>query len=96
MWFLVSTRLNEILFKNIKGAMIYVSCENVEMTLDDDLSKALENLMNSSSIFIQGICIWDAKGNSCIVSDTLISFEDLYEIHEKLPGDKIQLISEFS
>lgn len=86
----------DILFSDIKDSVMYGSRENVEMTLNEDIDQGVEDLISSGSVFMQGICIWDAKGKYYIFSNKLISAEILSTMYKKLPGDTGQFISEFN
>ncbi len=86
----------EVSFEEIRDSKIYGSWENIEMTCDEDLDRGVENLIESGSTFMQGLCLEDTKKRSYIFSSLLIATDDLYKIWDKLPGDEMQLINEFN
>lgn len=85
-----------IAYKDIEDSVMYGSHENVEITLNENIDQAIEDLTSSNSTFMQGICIWDKRGKSYIFSNKLIPTEILSKMYKQLPGDKGQLISEFN
>lgn len=91
---LFRTGLHNISFQNIEDIIIYGSNENLEMTLDEEYGA--KSMIDSGSVFMQGIYVFDTNRKYYVFSDSIIPFEELYKISKKASCDKVQLITEFN